>query len=512
MVVKLVESLRMKNSCCVKCFILFAVLWAPLSICAQELYVDDNYKHVYDVVQEEAKNGNVVAIKEMGDIYNFGSQHMPSCYVDIDYQKAMKYYLKAADYGYPFAQWEIARMYYLGKGVEADKRKDKEWRDKAFSNFKIYAENGDAYAMGHLVDYYNGIEDDEYKDYIKAFYWAFRELEAGLPSGASSIASLYEYGEGVEKNVSISYIWCARFCIEAKKKNWPVTMYTDYKKLKSAGLTEADWSNLASFTYGIYIPHVSVGDDEGISNAVASALKALVGKNEQITSIVNSNKSSQGNANSTSTDVVKNLFDVAYNTPDSEAQKKYNRYMKVIQADPYNKIGYKAMAYNNLGVLYESLGDLKNAKACYEYALQANPNYDKAKDNLKGVKAKRRNQLWNNVGNALGSVGQVLGTISRTQLNETLNESYQGSGGSLSNGHSGGSVCKRCQGSGRCSSMSGTANKYYCHGSGKCGYCYGKGTIRKLGQTITCTACDGNGKCKYCNGSGRCSDCNGSGK
>lgn len=50
---------------------------------------------------------------------------------------------------------------------------------------------------------------------------------------------------------------------------------------------------------------------------------------------------------------IKELFDLAYNTPDTEAQTKYDRYMQVIKADPYNSYGYKAPALNNLGVLYE---------------------------------------------------------------------------------------------------------------------------------------------------------------
>ena len=234
----------------------------------------------------------------------------------------------------------------------------------------------------------------------------------------------------------------------------------------------------------------------------------------------NTSSSNTYSSNSTSSNQstnIKEMFDLAYNTPDTEAQTKYNRYVQVIQADPYNSYGYKAVAYNNLGVLYETLGDLNNAKACYEYALQANPNYDKAKDNLKNVKAQRRSQRWNNISNALGAVGQALGTMSGGQTNGTYN-TYQGDGGSFS-GSSGGypdgsgnSNCKRCQGSGRCSSKSGTANKYYCHGSGKCGYCNGSGIVRKLGQTITCTACNGRGRCEYCNGSGKCSDCGGSRK
>lgn len=219
------------------------------------------------------------------------------------------------------------------------------------------------------------------------------------------------------------------------------------------------------------------------------------------------------NNTSSSAQSIKEMFDLAYNTPDTEAQTKYDRYIQVIQADPNNHYGYKAPALNNIGVLYESLGDLKNAKVCYEYALQVNPNYDRAKTNLKNVKAQRRSQRWSNIGNALGTIGQTLGTMNGSQTNGTYNTGEGSSYSGSSSGSSTGSMtCKRCQGSGRCSSTSGTANKYYCHGSGKCGYCNGSGVIRNLGQTITCTACNGRGKCKYCNGSGKCSDCGGSGK
>lgn len=228
----------------------------------------------------------------------------------------------------------------------------------------------------------------------------------------------------------------------------------------------------------------------------------------------NANNSFASNDNvSSKAASIKELFDLAYNTPDTEAQTKYDRYMQVIQADSYNTYGYKAPSLNNLGVLFENLGDLRNAKTCYEYALQANPNYAKAKENLKDVKAKRRSQRWNNIGNVLGTVGQALETINAGQ---TGGNAYQGGGGAYNESSSGSSAgsqtCKRCQGSGKCSSMSGTANRYYCHGSGKCGYCSGSGVVRNLGQTIVCTACDGDGKCKYCHGSGKCSDCGGSGK
>ena len=119
---------------------------------------------------------------------------------------------------------------------------------------------------------------------------------------------------------------------------------------------------------------------------------------------------------------------------------------------------------------------------------------------------KQKQQFWSDLGNFLNVFSTGL------QMGASQNQSIDSSEGSSYSGSSSGTTCKRCQGSGKCSSMSGTANKYYCHGFGKCGYCGGNGIVHNLGQAITCTACNGNGKCKYCNGTGKCSDCGGSGK
>lgn len=243
-------------------------------------------------------------------------------------------------------------------------------------------------------------------------------------------------------------------------------------------------------------------------------LYKLKGKSNNYSSNNNSYANTTTSTTTSQSSSIKEMFDLAYNTPDAEAQTKYDRYMQVIQADPYNSYGYKAPAYNNLGVLYENLGDLKNAKTCYEYALQANPNYDKAKENLKNVKAQRRRQRWSNIGNALGAVGQALGSMNGGQTNGTYN-TYQGGGSSYS-GSSGGSssgerTCVSCGGSGKCAAQ-GWADKYRCHGSGRCQHCNNTGTQRDYGNTRVCSTCNGTKKCHYCGGSGRCSTCGGSGK
>ena len=129
---------------------------------------------------------------------------------------------------------------------------------------------------------------------------------------------------------------------------------------------------------------------------------------------------------------VKELFELAYNTPDADTQTKYNRYVEVIQADPDNSYGYNASVYNNIGVLYEGQGDLKNAKICFENALQIAPNDNTIKENLKRVKAQRRSEQWDNVANILGALGEAASTMSSSQTTGGTYNAYQESGNSYS--------------------------------------------------------------------------------
>ncbi len=50
---------------------------------------------------------------------------------DQDYNRAMKWYRKAAEQGYADAQYNIGYMYKNGKGVEQDKAKSFSWYRKA---------------------------------------------------------------------------------------------------------------------------------------------------------------------------------------------------------------------------------------------------------------------------------------------------------------------------------------------------------------------------------------------
>ena len=139
---------------------------------------------------------------------------------------------------------------------------------------------------------------------------------------------------------------------------------------------------------------------------------------------------------STSTPSIKELFYLAYNTSDSEAQLKYDRYMQVIQADPNNIYGYKTIAYNNIGCLFDRLGDKQKAKNYYESALAIDPNNKNAKDNLKNVKRVIRNEKLDRISNALSAFSEAIGSsqAENTYNNQVIGGSYGGSSGTYSSG------------------------------------------------------------------------------
>ena len=51
--------------------------------------------------------------------------------VEQSYEKAVEWYLKAAEQGLAMAQYNLGEMYALGDGVEQSNEKAREWLQKA---------------------------------------------------------------------------------------------------------------------------------------------------------------------------------------------------------------------------------------------------------------------------------------------------------------------------------------------------------------------------------------------
>lgn len=205
--------------------------------------------------------------------------------------------------------------------------------------------------------------------------------------------------------------------------------------------------------------------------------------------------------------ITKQIFEEAYALPDTYFKEKVEKYTLLIGVDNLNKEGYKAVAFNNIGVLYAQQGNEDMALAYYDQAA--------ALGNAKGIsnaqairdarKAAARQERMQRINSALSQISNSLSSMSNTmqQYNKsssTYNQGNYGSGSGSGTSTSGGGV-KREQ---HCT---------HCAGRGECKHCGGDGyVLGKFDQEFRpCTHCNANdsapknkkGLCKWCNGTGK---------
>jgi hypothetical protein len=110
---------------------------------------EENYEKAFEFFKESAKQGNDIAMTDLGILYKYGR----GC--DLDFNKARKWFKKAAELGNDKASYSLGYLYLKGFGnIEQDYTKAAEWFQKS--------------------------------EYVMAKYWL----------GVS-----YYYGYGVEKNI-----------------------------------------------------------------------------------------------------------------------------------------------------------------------------------------------------------------------------------------------------------------------------------------------------------------------
>lgn len=249
------------------------------ALCGAGAVRDKNIDYRFDNLLAEAGKGNIVAIYSLGETYRYGSKYSATYKGEPDYQKAYEYFKKAADYGYPWASWELGRMYSTNQLDDANGTEEKRWNEKALKDCKTYADRGDPEAMNLLIEYYKGYCGDEYEDQLKAIYWSLCALDAGSSDAASDIYMSYKFGRGVEENPDYALAWAARDCIEREKTGTALALFPTYEDLVKAGYTKNDWKFLAGATY-VSVPRYATQDEDSIVDAALLAVDLLNQKAE----------------------------------------------------------------------------------------------------------------------------------------------------------------------------------------------------------------------------------------
>lgn len=118
-----------------------------------------------------------------------------------DYQGALREWLPLAEAGDAEAQFNLGKLYSLGKGVEEDK-------DRARAYFLKSARQGYGPAQSDLAMSANPFASSKDEaSQREAFYWGMRAAANGDYWGYLSVASAYCYGQGVDRNPVLADTW-----------------------------------------------------------------------------------------------------------------------------------------------------------------------------------------------------------------------------------------------------------------------------------------------------------------
>ncbi len=199
---------------------------------------EPDFEAAYEIMKEEAENGNALALYDVGKMYQqgifvepdeeaaqewfaksltafhytenkkasayleyrIGKQYQFGFGTEADYAIAAGWFQEAAGKNHKYAQYSLALLYQHGKGVEQN-------YEKAFSLMKKSHEQGNAYASYELAKMYEGgigtLQSNDYaeKCYRLAFL-GFSKLENTSKDDSLlyRIGSMYLNGKGTEKD------------------------------------------------------------------------------------------------------------------------------------------------------------------------------------------------------------------------------------------------------------------------------------------------------------------------
>ncbi|CAB4415373.1 unnamed protein product [Rhizophagus irregularis] len=180
-----------------------------------DLGVQKDLEKAFYWYQRSAENGNKLAHYNLISYYlngrnideklvkqeNDKMQYILGYFYEIkkDSEKSFYWYLKSAENGNKFAQYNLGLYYQNGWGIEKDEIKAFIWYEKSAKQDNSDAQN----YLGFL--YKNGINIQ--KDLEKSFFWYQKSAINGNKIAQYNLGNFYRYGWGIEKDEIEAQKW-----------------------------------------------------------------------------------------------------------------------------------------------------------------------------------------------------------------------------------------------------------------------------------------------------------------
>jgi len=172
-------------------------------------------------LRHSAANGDASAQYEVARRFGLGQG------VEQDFEKAVMWYMQAAAQGFAPAQYRLATLYERGRGVEKSLQRAQVWYQRA-------AQLGNIKAMHNLAVVSTALDRNN-PDYQAAVYWFKQAASRNLADSQFNLAILYQNGVGVPQNLVEAYRW---FSLAARQGDLDAARRRDLleKKIKKTDL------------------------------------------------------------------------------------------------------------------------------------------------------------------------------------------------------------------------------------------------------------------------------------
>ena len=160
--------------------------------------IEPDEEAAYEIMKEEAGQGNAYAMADMGKMYAQG------IFVEADKTKAQEWYEKSLKAMLvvedrkenTYLEYRIGKMYQYGLGTEENLPEAAKWFEIASGKEHKYA----LYSLGMLYLHGKGVEQDE----GKACQLFQRSHKKGNPYASFELGKLYEAGRGTQRNTDLA--------------------------------------------------------------------------------------------------------------------------------------------------------------------------------------------------------------------------------------------------------------------------------------------------------------------
>ena len=345
----------------------------------------ETMKAMYPLMQKALDYNKLAA--DLGSAqaaYNLNHAYLGQGTTIADYNESLKWLRRANELGHPRATTELAVRYQLGWGTMQNKR-------FALQLMRQAASKGDAAAIHNFGEYYyrGALLPMDKEKAVQFFYLANKKGQ----NNSSSLSVCYKEGLHNAANYSSEQEWLAALKQEFAEVTLPEITLPQPQMLYTvaAGDVVNDCGSFYIVNDGICVTernYDAIIKDLNTGKLTASAYGFM-------TTLADDGTEEQPILNQIGEKMV----------AATDASTAFSYGLQILQADPFDTMGYKAITYYNMAVFYHNYNDFGKAEAYLKRALEVNPDFIEAKECLaslaksakeaeKAEKKARRKLVW----------------------------------------------------------------------------------------------------------------------